>query len=1252
MSPGKYSLKDHLINKLSIHFMSLLHLGKVNNYYIILMIFMRLMYRKIAVVCYYLKTGLFYFFLLFFVTILSGEGFDSSVIYKNESDKLLAGKQVYFLEDKDGKLSIDQILKPEIQSQFQLNQESIFTRKPTDSAFWLKLIVENQSGKEAWLELGSTFLWTIDYYTWKNGKYELNTGTGFLRPETNKAYPVNLYWLPLGNEKNSQTVYVRIHTHRPIAVPIQVGSVLSLNQDRIIHNFFGAVIFGIMAVMFFYNLSLFVITKDILYLWYIGYVFFTIPLVLYLHNIPVFHFLFNEDIATFLNVRPFTWIALAYIFSGMFAIRFLNLSGHRIIKNIILITSLYGYIIVLLADAFQIIPHYILIRVYQSLSFCTIFYMFLSSLYLWLKDKNNNARFYCIGWFWINAGMWTYFLTVNGIIEYNELTRNAGTIGIAMETLMFSLALGDRINVLKEENFHLVMTQKELLEKKVQEKTEELLIDIERRKEIETALRESKERYKAIIENSLVGITLRLEGKIIFANHAIETMLGYSLEDFKDKPFTETLDILVFPEDRNLVYEKYLNRESGKEISNQFEVRMKHKGGETVWVSIYSHVITVKGVPTHLSMFLNITERKAMEESLKESESRYRLLSDSLNTTLQKMDTLISNLYAGILVVTEDGKVEYANQSFCDLFDLTDTPDSLRGLTSAQIFSKIQLVYVSPDAIPRIAEIVKEGKPVRNEEIAMSKGRFYARDFIPIYSNGVRYGRIWHHIDITLRKSAEEELIKAKEAAEAANRSKSDFLSNMSHEIRTPMNAILGFSDILQMENLDSEHKKFVQAIQSSGQALLALINDILDLSKIEAGKMDIRLESVQLRKICEEVKNIFSVKFKEKENTFILNISENLPEFLLLDEIRLRQILFNLVGNAAKFTTAGIVTLSIYFDDFNTLLIEIQDTGVGIPLQELGKIFEAFKQTENLNTKKYGGTGLGLAITKKLVEMMNGTISVESEVGKGTIFQIQFKGIKLGEVKNESMNRLKSHKFQFEPAKILIVDDVELNRKLIYRYCRNSNLTVFEAENGKDAVEVAEKNSPDLILMDIQMPVMDGYEALNAIRNSDSAIKNIPIIAITAFALTQDKDKIMVSGFNGFLVKPVQKEHLFNEMSRFLKTAENAGSLSSAITEEIELLSPVSITKISEILLLLESRMLDEWKEISRSKNFTRIKEFAKMIYEIGNTENISILKQYAEELNQDTDDFNIDSIQKNLESYPLLIQKLKDISAEQQRR
>jgi signal transduction histidine kinase/CheY-like chemotaxis protein len=383
-----------------------------------------------------------------------------------------------------------------------------------------------------------------------------------------------------------------------------------------------------------------------------------------------------------------------------------------------------------------------------------------------------------------------------------------------------------------------------------------------------------------------------------------------------------------------------------------------------------------------------------------------------------------------------------------------------------------------------------------------------------------------------------EELSEAKKLADEANRLKSEFLANMSHEIRTPMNAIVGFSDLLKQKLENTEHISYVDKIILSSSNLLSIINEILDISKIEAGKLSIQNEPINIRLILHEVQEIFSEFIKTKGLYLNVNIDNDFPEVIHMDSIRLRQILLNLVSNGLKFTSKGGVTIKLDKGllageklNFN---ISVIDTGIGIPKNQIGNIFETFRQVEGQDEKIYGGTGLGLSITKNLVEMMNGSIAVNSKIGSGSTFSITFKNVECNKVELKIDETINDEIIELPTIKIINADDSEMNRELIRTILSEKKFEIFDAVDGEEVLSLIEKIVPDIILMDIRMPKIDGYKAAGIIK-SDDRFKSIPIIALTADVPDTEMEKI-TKAFDDFLIKPFNKSDLLHLFSKLIK--------------------------------------------------------------------------------------------------------------------
>jgi signal transduction histidine kinase/CheY-like chemotaxis protein len=499
------------------------------------------------------------------------------------------------------------------------------------------------------------------------------------------------------------------------------------------------------------------------------------------------------------------------------------------------------------------------------------------------------------------------------------------------------------------------------------------------------------------------------------------------------------------------------------------------------------------------------------------------------------------------------------------------------------------------------------------------------------------------------QQKRERELTEAKLRAEHSNEEKTVFLANMSHEIRTPMNAILGFSELLQNDLREPKHRQYLQFIRSSAGSLLLLINDILDMSKIEAGVMELHPEPTDLREICDFVHALFVEPAAKKNLRLTCHVVENLPHALLLDRIRLRQILINLVGNAVKFTEKGSVEISVAWEKQETsshvlLVIEVLDTGMGIPQDKLDAIFKPFVQAGAHVEKEKQGTGLGLSIVKRLTEIMGGRVTVASVMGQGSAFHLRFPDVPV------SARRAMSEKGglgdpadfnELRASTLLVVDDNETNCRLIAGMFASSHHRLVFGSDGQEAVAKAREIKPDVLLLDVRMPGMDGYQALEKIRKTPG-LEFLPVIAVTASNL-KDEDKKLRERFSGFVRKPFSQRELFEELADFLpRNPQKELPKEGGVPGKIENISPDFAPVPKELISELRRLIIEPWPSIRDSVAVNESKTFAQGLEGLGQRWQCAPLVQYAQKLQRDAENYAVTDLEKHLGEFALLVEQL----------
>jgi len=590
---------------------------------------------------------------------------------------------------------------------------------------------------------------------------------------------------------------------------------------------------------------------------------------------------------------------------------------------------------------------------------------------------------------------------------------------------------------------------------------------------------------------------VNIDGVIQRLNPALVSALGYTEEEMLYEPLHKFLN----SDDREETVAAIAQAQENDGLITVVN-RYQTKDGDFRWFSWHAIEDPISGM--RYAVARDITEEKKANKEI-----------EDLKNTLDQI--------AIIIIIDNKRNIVSVNDKFCEASGYS------RDDVVGEPYNVLKSNYHSKEYWLKLRRTVSRGNIWRGEMKTEKKdGSFFWADtyVVPFYDE---MGKIFQFIaiqsDITGRKKLEKDLRQAEETALKSAEIKENFLANMSHEIRTPMNAILGFSRLLLLTEMASTQHDYAQAIYDSAENLLVIINDILDFSKIESGKFKIENINYDLTKTIDDVLNVLKAPIQEKNLELILDVSPEVPQYLIGAPNRIAQVLINLVGNAVKFTPKGYIKIIVTKKNSHWLLFEVKDTGIGIPAEKLESIFDSFTQAENNTTRMYGGTGLGLSISKKIVSLMGGDIYVKSEVDMGSTFsfELPFKAVdsSSGEVLEQEKQITE---ISIAGANILVVEDNKLNQELMIIYLKMLKCNCDLAVNGQEAVDMALKKEYDLIFMDIQMPIMDGLQATKLIREQT---EETPIIAMTAHALKKERQKCFDIGMNDYLGKPFRKEEL-----------------------------------------------------------------------------------------------------------------------------
>lgn len=776
--------------------------------------------------------------------------------------------------------------------------------------------------------------------------------------------------------------------------------------------------------------------------------------------------------------------------------------------------------------------------------------------------------------------------------------------------------------------------------------------DITERRNAEDELRRTLVLKQAIMDAADVSIiSSDIDGTIVTFNRAAERMLGYRAEEVTGKTnpsilhdpdevqrrareLTKELGISVEPGFNAFVAKARL----GRTDENEWTYIRKDGSRFPVLLSVTALRDNDNNLTGFLGIGVDITERKQAEQlllktqdDLLEAQRIAQVGSFEIDVATRrgvwtKQAALIYGLYENAPMIGDE-------------LWLGIHPDDVDTTTAVWQSAMEQGTVINHDyRIIRpdgdVAFINVFGRPVLDEQgqVVLIKGTLQ---------------------DITERKKHERELIAARDAANSANRAKSEFLANMSHEIRTPMNSVLGFTELLRNLVKDEQQMAYLQAITTSGKMLLRLINDILDLSKVEAGRLDFRYELEDIGLLAEETRQIFAIRVQEKGLDFFIDNGVRLP--FVLDAARLRQILLNLVGNAVKFTDRGYVRLTLRMENndqgIRTLRIAVEDSGIGIPDGQQALIFEAFRQQDGQSTRRYGGTGLGLTITKRLVEAMNGKITVRSTAGRGSVFEIVLPEAvpSFGSVPTDTDN---DAIIDFETSVVMVVDDNDLNRELVREMLQGTKLQLLEASTGTEAVKLAGEHRPDMILMDLHLPDINGDVATDRIR-ALAGMERVPVIFLTASAIKEDAPVGTTLARETYLYKPVGKKELVRTLALFLPHSTEAGiayaagaepaAREDAATQDASIeVQDIPAGLIDE----LNNRYMPLWRELNEAPILYEVEQFAEGLCNLGEHYHIAAVQRYGELLHEQVQMVNVVDFPVTLARFPALVHSIEKMA------
>lgn len=670
-------------------------------------------------------------------------------------------------------------------------------------------------------------------------------------------------------------------------------------------------------------------------------------------------------------------------------------------------------------------------------------------------------------------------------------------------------------------------------------------------------------------------------------------------------------------------------------------------------LKLENEILTEKLKEKTIELQSLLEKKTTLLDELEESRAKIQIEKERFNTILEFSPI-------PILVVDERNKITFINHKFIQTFGYTLNeiphfldwyyvayPEEESRKTVISQWNKRKKTHLENGSITEPFESIIRCKNQTDKVIQIHSSSFEKNTVIAF--NDLTQIRHLEE-DISFRVKMEDELRKAKKIADEASKSKSDFIASMSHEIRTPLNSIIGFTDMLETDLKDSPSIEYIKSIQNGAKTLLSLINDILDFSKIEAGKVSLTYKPFDIRMLIKEIVDVFRFKIQEKNLSLLTEIDENISFNIVLDELRVKQILLNLINNAIKFTEKGHVKIYVKAENirsqYTDLSIAVEDTGIGIPKNKQEKIFQTFEQVENLDNKRYEGTGLGLSISRNLASLMNGTIILESKARKGSTFTVFLKEVNTQQ-KNPDKTTTKKKKppiLSFRKASILLIDDNPNNIRILKLRLQKYNFNILEAKSGMEALGRLKEEEPELIFLDLNMPDLDGYDTLQQIK-SNEAYKHIPVIAMTAYPLKYKEEIARSSGFVDYVSIPVSYSRLEDILKSFIEYSFVKEENEKKETAEINLVPINDETKdLSELIKELKTHCLPLVEKMSKIRPKDLLAQLSILLIEYGTKHKHMASKNYGEKIEHAMKTFNVEQEKILIRQFPSFLKQLEE--------